>query len=53
MVIISHHRYVLEFLKVDMVYILQDGRLAYTGDMNDIPILEEKGYERFLAEVTG
>lgn len=53
MVIISHHRYVLEFLKVDMVYILQNGRLAYTGDMSDIPVLEEKGYEKFLAEAVG
>jgi Fe-S cluster assembly ATP-binding protein len=53
LVIISHHRYVLEFLEVDKVYILQRGRLVYTGDMSDIPVLEEKGYERFLAEVTG
>jgi Fe-S cluster assembly ATP-binding protein len=53
MVIISHHRYVLEFLKVDMVYILQNGRLAYVGDMSDIPVLEQKGYDKFLAEATG
>jgi len=53
LVIISHHRYVLEFLEVDKVYILKNGRVAYTGDMNDIPVLEEKGYERFLAEVLG
>ena len=53
LVIISHHRYVLEFLEVDKVYILQQGRLVYTGDMSDIPALEEKGYEKFLAEVTG
>ena len=51
LVIISHHRYVLEFLEVDVVYILQNGRVAYTGSMRDIPILEEKGYERFLTEV--
>lgn len=53
LVIISHHRYILEFLEVDRVYILQRGRLAYTGDMSDIPVLEEKGYEKFLAAVTG
>lgn len=53
LVIISHHRYVLEFLEVDTVYILQRGRLVYTGDMSVIPVLEEKGYERFLAEATG
>jgi Fe-S cluster assembly ATP-binding protein len=53
LVIISHHRYVLEFLEVDKVYILQNGRLVYTGDMTDIPILEEKGYEKFLSEIAG
>ncbi|MDH4212373.1 MAG: Fe-S cluster assembly ATPase SufC [Candidatus Thorarchaeota archaeon] len=53
LVIISHHRYVLEFLEVDKIYILQRGRLVYTGDMSDIPILEEKGYERFFAEIAG
>ena len=53
MIIISHHRYILEFLEVDRVFILQNGRLVYTGDMSDIPVLEEKGYDRFLAEVTG
>jgi Fe-S cluster assembly ATP-binding protein len=53
LVIISHHRYVLEFLEVDKVYILQHGRLVYTGDMTDIPVLEEKGYERFLSEIAG
>ncbi len=50
MVVISHHRYILEFLEVDKVYILQNGRVVYTGDMSVIPELEEKGYERFLAE---
>ena len=53
MIIISHHRYILEFLEVDTIFILQNGRLVYTGDMSDIPVLEEKGYDRFLAEVTG
>lgn len=53
LVIISHHRYVLEFLEVDKIFILQNGRMVYTGDMSDIPVLEEKGYERFLAEVIG
>lgn len=50
MVIISHHRYVLEFVEVERVYILESGRLAYTGDMDIIPELEEKGYDKFLAQ---
>ncbi len=53
MIIISHHRYILEFLEVDRVFILQRGRVAYVGGMNDIPVLEELGYEQFLAQVTG
>ncbi|MBN2229316.1 MAG: Fe-S cluster assembly ATPase SufC [Candidatus Thorarchaeota archaeon] len=52
LVIISHHRYVLEFLEVDKVYILQYGRVVYTGDMSAIPLLEEKGYEKFLTDMT-
>ncbi|MEM4736024.1 MAG: Fe-S cluster assembly ATPase SufC [Candidatus Thorarchaeota archaeon] len=51
MVIISHHRYILEFLEVDRVYILQAGKLAYQGTVDVIPELEAKGYDRFLAEV--
>ncbi len=51
MVIISHHRYILEFLEVDQVYILRQGRVVYTGDSSVIPLLEEKGYERFLEQV--
>lgn len=50
MVVISHHRYILEFLEVDTIFILQDGRVAYTGGMEDIPVLQEKGYDRFLAQ---
>ncbi len=52
MVIISHHRYVLEFVEVDVVYILHEGRLAFTGDMSVIPELQEKGYERFLLDIS-
>jgi Fe-S cluster assembly ATP-binding protein len=51
LVIISHHRYILEFLQVDTVYILNKGQLVYTGDMSDIPVLEEKGYDKFLTKV--
>jgi Fe-S cluster assembly ATP-binding protein len=51
MVIISHSRYVLEFLNVNQVYILKNGHLGYTGNMSVIPILEEMGYEKFLTEV--
>ena len=51
MVIISHSRYILEYLDVDKVLVLQNGKIVYTGDMSIIPIIEEKGYDRFLTEV--
>ena len=51
MVIISHHRYILEFLEVDQVYILRRGEVVYKGDMTVIPELEAKGYDRFLEQI--
>lgn len=51
MVIISHHRYILEFLEIDKLFILKSGRRVYTGDKKDIPVLEELGYEKFLERV--
>jgi len=53
MVIISHHRYILEFLAADEVFILEQGKNVHSGTMDDIPILEELGYERFLARAGG
>lgn len=49
LIIISHHRYILEYLEVDRIDILQKGRKVYTGSMDIIPDLANLGYERFLS----
>ena len=51
MIIISHHRYILEYLQADRIDILYGGRKVYTGTMDIIPKLEELGYEKFLQHV--
>lgn len=53
MVIISHHRYILEFLEVDRIDILQNGRKVYTGSMKIIPLLADLGYEQFFNQYGG
>lgn len=53
MIIISHHRYILEYLEVDRIDILQEGKKVYTGTMDIIPELAELGYEQFLTQRGG
>ncbi|MFX1562458.1 MAG: Fe-S cluster assembly ATPase SufC [Promethearchaeota archaeon] len=53
MIIISHHRYILEYLQVDRIDIIQSGRKVFTGTMDIIPELAERGYEKFLAKHGG
>ena len=50
MIIISHSRYILEYLHADRIDILRQGRKVYTGTMESLPELAELGYERFLAK---
>ncbi|MFX1563566.1 MAG: Fe-S cluster assembly ATPase SufC [Promethearchaeota archaeon] len=53
MIIISHHRYVLEYLQVDRIDIIHGGRKVFTGGMEIVPELAERGYEQFLAKHGG
>jgi Fe-S cluster assembly ATP-binding protein len=53
MIIISHHRYILEYLQVDRIDIIQGGRKVFTGTMDIIPELAECGYGQFLAKYGG
>jgi Fe-S cluster assembly ATP-binding protein len=50
MIIISHSRYILEYLRADRIDILRQGRTVYTGTMEALPELAELGYEGFLAK---
>jgi len=50
MIIISHSRYILEYLHADRIDILRQGRKVYSGTMELLPELAELGYEGFLAK---
>lgn len=44
-IIITHHRELLENIKADYVHILKDGKILHTGDDSLMDKIEEKGYE--------
>lgn len=44
-IIITHHRELLENIKADYVHILKDGKISQTGDDSLMDKIEEKGYE--------
>lgn len=49
--IITHHRHILQYLKPTRVHILSGGKVAITGTYEElIPKIEEKGYERLIKE---
>ncbi|MDI9644506.1 MAG: Fe-S cluster assembly ATPase SufC [Candidatus Verstraetearchaeota archaeon] len=49
--IITHHRHILQYLKPTKVHILSGGKVAITGSYEELmPKIEEKGYERLIKE---
>ncbi len=49
--IITHHRHILQYLKPNRMHILSGGRIALTGSYEEImPKIEELGYERLIKE---
>jgi len=48
MIIVTHYSRLLEYIKPDVVHILQDGKIVKSGDMSLALDLEEKGYEDVL-----
>ena len=51
MIIITHHRYVLQYVKPTKVHIMSNGRIVITGEYEDLmPKIEEIGYERLIKE---
>lgn len=49
--IITHHRHILQYLKPDRVHILSEGRIAITGSYDELmPKIEEYGYEKLIKE---
>ncbi len=48
MIIITHSRYILEYLEADKVFIIEKGKKVFDGDKTILPQLEELGYKEFL-----
>jgi Fe-S cluster assembly ATP-binding protein len=44
-VIITHYQRLLDYIVPDYVHVLQDGKIAKSGDKNLALELEEKGYD--------
>lgn len=44
-IIITHHRNILDYLKPDYVHFLIDGRIVKTGDESLIEVVEREGFE--------
>jgi Fe-S cluster assembly ATP-binding protein len=50
--VITHHRHILRYLKVDRCHIMQGGRIAISGEPGEIiHQVEELGYEGYLKKV--
>ncbi len=50
-IIITHYNRLLEYIKPDYVHILDEGRIAKSGDASLAKMLEEKGYEDVLSSI--
>ena len=44
-IVITHYQRLLDYIKPDVVHILYNGRIVYTGGPELAPELEEKGYD--------
>nr|YP_011005682.1 hypothetical protein V2479_pgp010 [Cutleria multifida]WAM62686.1 hypothetical protein [Cutleria multifida] len=44
-ILITHYKRLLEYIKPDFVHVMQDGRIVKTGDITIANLLEEKGYD--------
>lgn len=44
-IIITHHRNILDYLRPDYVHFLMDGRIVKTGDESLIEVVEREGFE--------
>jgi Fe-S cluster assembly ATP-binding protein len=52
-IIITHHRYILQYLKPTRVHVMSNGRIVITGSYDElIPKIEEMGYEQLIKEAT-
>ena len=49
LLLITHHRHILQYLKVDVCHIMYDGGIIASGlPEKVIPLVEELGYEGYI-----
>nr|YP_011007511.1 hypothetical protein V2496_pgp008 [Sporochnus bolleanus]WAM64940.1 hypothetical protein [Sporochnus bolleanus] len=44
-ILITHYKRLLEYIKPDFIHVMQDGKIIKTGDASLANLLEEKGYD--------
>ena len=50
--IITHHNKILDYIDVDYVHVMVDGKIAKTGDMELARKIEKEGYQEIREEMT-
>ena len=50
-ILITHYKRLLEYIKPDYIHVMQDGQIVKTGNADLANLLEEKGYD-WLKPVT-
>jgi Fe-S cluster assembly ATP-binding protein len=53
LLIITHNTKILEYLKVDAVHILMDGKIAVTGGSSLVDRINESGFQQISAWAAG
>jgi len=52
--VITHHRHILQYLEPDVAHIMYDGRIIISGEPREIiSKIEGEGYERYASEILG
>jgi Fe-S cluster assembly ATP-binding protein len=50
-IVITHHRHILQYLRPTRVHIMSNGKIVMTGEYDELmPKIEELGYERLIKE---
>ena len=44
-ILITHYKRLLEYIKPDFIHVMRNGKIIKTADASFVDILEEKGYE--------
>jgi len=44
-ILITHYKRLLEYIKPDFIHVMRNGKIIKTGDASFVDVLEEKGYE--------